>query len=728
MFCLCALAALLCVGAFFLRGKRRVHLGVLFAAAGMLLGFAVWGANLAFNYTPAARYHGKSGVLTCTVSEYPAVYEKYTSVTVHTQTFAGERMKRTKVLLYLDGDYGSLAPGDVLTVRASFAIPESRWNFDKFRYYRSRRIYLTADAGEVLEQKEVGFDLRYLPVKWTRACTERLNALMPPQNAAILSALLFGDESALPDEYVSDLRKTGLSHITAVSGMNVSFLVGLLLLVFRRKVGSYIAVPTVILFILMTGGSASVTRAGIMQLIWLAAYFINREADSVNSLFLACGIILLANPFAVADVGLWLSFSATLGLVLIGRPMQRFVMDHMKLKARVPRRILEGLTGAVCTTLAAQAFVIPIQVLAFGDISLISPLSNLLVVPLSEYSFTGGVIALLLSFVWLPLGRFAALLPVMLTDYQLAVVPALARLPLATVSTDSVYVAAFLIFSYVFALLWIWKRPRRRAVMVCCIAAALGMAVLCGAMDGLLLSRISIVDTVSGQSVVVCDRDANVVVNCGGGYASACTSVTDALHRSNARAVALFLLTDYRAASAGNAETLLETVRVETLLLPEPATEKDAARRDEITAAAGARGTDVVYAADGASFAFGGVRVRVYENLEPGGDKGRLMAYLEVSGYRVLCLGSVYPENIGYLLANAEVSGIDAVAAGDYYAGRMVPPAVLRYEPGLCVFSSYAGADRDVLARVSAAGAAIVETERMGGVYIRQPRLYGMAK
>ena len=93
-----------------------------------------------------------------------------------------------------------------------------------------------------------------------------------------------------------------------------------------------------------------------------------------------------------------------------------------------------------------------------------------------------------------------------------------------------------------------------------------------------------------------------------------------------------------------------------------------------------------------------------------------------------MCLGSVYPENIGYLLANAEVSGIDAVAAGDYYAGRMVPPAVLRYEPGLCVFSSYAGADRDVLARVSAAGAAIVETERMGGVYIRQPRLYGMAK
>ena len=113
----------------------------------------------------------------------------------------------------------------------------------------------------MLEQKEVGFDLRYLPVKWTRACTERLNALMPPQNAAILSALLFGDRARCRTSTSPTCAKPACP-ITAVSGMNVSFLVGLLLLVFRRKVGSYIAVPTVILFILMTGGSASVTRGG----------------------------------------------------------------------------------------------------------------------------------------------------------------------------------------------------------------------------------------------------------------------------------------------------------------------------------------------------------------------------------------------------------------------------------------------------------------------------------
>lgn len=728
VFCLCALAAVVCAGALFLFRKRRMTPAVICLAVGMLTGLAAWQINLAVNYEPAARYDGKSGVLICTVAEYPSVYEKYTSVVVHTETFAEADMKRTKALLYLDGDYSALTPGDTLTVRASFAVPESRWNFDKFRYYRARRIYLTADAAEAPLVTPGGAGLRYLPARLTRLCTARLRDLVPEDNAAILSALIFGDESALSDTYVSDLRATGLSHITAVSGMNVSFLVGLILLVFRRRAGSFIAVPAVILFVLMTGGSASVTRAGIMQLLWLAAYFIDREADSVNSLFAAGGLILLANPFSVADVGLWLSFSATLGLILLGTPMQRFVMARVRVKARVPRRILEALAGALCTTLAAQVFVIPIQVLVFGDISLIAPLSNLLVVPVSEYSFTGGVVALLLSLVWMPLGKAAAILPRLLTDCQLAVVPALARLPMASVSSENVYLALLLVFLYVFGLLWFWKRPRHPAVLVCCAVISLGAVILCSMLDGMLLSRVSFVDTVGGQSVVVCDRDARIVVNCGGSYDSACTTVLGELRRSNARTVTLFILTDYRTASAGNAETLLDSMDVEAVLLPDAADEKSAARREEIAAAARESGTEILCASDRALYTYGNVTARVLENREPGGDLGRLAVWLEVSGYRVLCLGSMYPENIGYLLSQPGIPGLDAIAAGDYYATRMVPPSALNYSPKLCVFSSYAGADRDVLARVSAYAAAVFETERMGCVRVRLPRLYGMAK
>ena len=722
------LAAVGGVAAFLCRRRKSELLIAVFVASGMLLGFAAWYVDTALNYMPAVQYAGKSGTFTCTVSEYPAVYEDYTAVVVHAAEFSGEPMKRTKVLLYLDGCLDSLEPGDILSLRVSFSVPESRWNYDKFRFERAQRVFLTADALGEPEITTDSLNCRYFPIRVTRWCADRLRACMPAENAAVLSALIFGDESGLTDEYVSDLRVAGLSHITAVSGMNLSFLVGLLLLVFRRRIGSCIAVPVVLFFILMTGGSASVVRAGIMQLLWLAAYFINRETDSINSLFAACGLILLTNPFAIADVGLWLSFSATWGLILLGTPLQKAVMSRIKIQARLPRRIFETLISAFCTTIAAQIFVLPIQILVFGDLSLIAPLSNLLVVPVSEYAFTGGVVTLLFSLIWLPLGRAAALIPRLLTDFQLAVVPYLSRLPLASISAENHYLTYFVTFLYLSGLFLLWKRPKYPTIPVACILVSLCVTIFCTVLENALLLRISVVDTVGGQSVVLCDPDAAVVVNCGGGYESACATVLEELRRSNVRKVTLLILTDYRGASAGNAETLLKSFSVETIVLPEPADESSAIRYEKITAAAREEGTEIVFASKRDCYAFGNVTVRLLENREPGGDFGRLTVYLEVSGYHVLCLGSVYPENVGYLLLEAGIGRADLVAAGDYYAARMVPPAALRFEPELCVFSSYFGANRDVVERVSAYVEAVAETERMGCVRVDIPRLYGMAK
>ncbi len=712
----------------YLNRNREWTRAVIYVTAGVLLGFLAWYANLALTYRPAVRYDGSHGIMTCTVTDYPDVYERYTSVTVHTRTLSGAPIRRFKVLLYLDGDYGMLQPGDDLTAEVSLSVPESRWNFDRFRYYRAHRIYLTGSGEEAKVVHADGHSLRYLPVRLTHVCIERLYRLLPEENAAILAGLIFGDESSLPEQYVSDLRSTGLSHITAVSGMNVSFLVGLLLLLLRRKVGSVVSIPVVILFIFMTGGSASVLRAGIMQLLWLTASLINREADPMNSLFLACGLILLANPFAVADVGLWLSFAATAGLMLFAGPMLQAVMSHIRLKARLPRRILEILLSVLCTTLAAQILVLPIQVAVFGNISLISPLANLLVVPASEYAFTGGVIALLVSFFWMFPGRLLALLPRVLTSYQLAVVPTLAQVPMATVSTDNPYVLLCLVFLYLLGLSWYLMRPARKAILLCCMIVALCVTALCTVLDHELLSQVTFADTAGGQSVIVCDRDANIVVNCGGGYSSACVGVTEALHRSGTRSVSLFILTDYRTASAGNAEALLKSVRVGTMLLPSPNDESGAARRAELVEAARACGTKIADAAGHLSCTYGAVTVDAYENEEPGNDMGRLLVKLDIAGYRVLCLGSILPENVGWLLANYGVGMLDAIAAGDSYAARMVPPAALQRDADLCVFSSYAGTDREVLSRVAAYGVTALETERSGSVRIRLPRLYDLAK
>ena len=197
--------------------------------------------------------------------------------------------------------------------------------------------------------------------------------------------------------------------------------------------------------LILPGGESTVMRKLLHDLDLFAP--LQRQIREGLPVFGTCaGLILLANPFAIADVGLWLSFAASLGLILLGSPMQRFLLSRIPIRSRALRRILEVLTGVLCATLAAQVFVIPIQVLVFGEISLIAPLSNLLIVPAAEYAFTFGAAALLLSFLWLPLGKAAAFLPKLLTDFQLAAVPALAKLPLASVSAENAYLALFLTF------------------------------------------------------------------------------------------------------------------------------------------------------------------------------------------------------------------------------------------------------------------------------------------
>ncbi|MBE6936709.1 MAG: DUF4131 domain-containing protein, partial [Ruminococcaceae bacterium] len=664
------------------RSWRRVLLPVLIGAA---LGLLSWEIHEQFFYRPAARYDGESGVLTCTMTEYPAIYEEYASLVVRGETWDGEAFPSCKLRLYLKSVPAELAPGDQLTLTVSLELPESRWNYDRFRSDRARGIYLLA---EIVEETEITWarveSLREFPLRAAAACTRRIGELFPAEEAGVLNALIFGDERGLTEDYVTALRRTGLSHLTAVSGMNVSFLVGLLLLLFRRKWGTILSIPAVLFFVLMTGGSASILRAGIMQLLWLTASLIHREADTKNSLFLACGLILLGNPYAVADVGLWLSFAATLGLLLLGIPMHRGIMQRIPVKNRLLRRGIDVLAGTLAATIAAQVFVIPIQIAVFRELSLIAPLSNLLIVPLTEYAFTGGVTALLLSWVWMPLGRLAAVIPGLLVKLPLHLVPRLAMLPLSYISADQIYLRLFLFAAYPLLALALWRRSLRARAGVAAVLL-LAVTVFFSLLEGRFTAQVSLVSTVSGQSVLLHHREETVVVNCGGSYAYAASAVFPEVERMSGQEVSLFILTDYRNSSAGNAEALLTDYRVEYLLLPDAYEEADLLRRDAILSAAEAKGTTVLTPDTLTGRYLDRIDVLIMEQTEEGSDRGYLMPVLSAGGYSVLTLGHLMPETVGYFLAHLPLETLDCIAAGDHYTARALPPAVYGFSPEICV-------------------------------------------
>ena len=193
---------------------------------------------------------------------------------------------------------------------------------------------------------------------------------LPPQSS-ILEGTILGDNGAMTDDLKSKLNITGLRHIIAVSGTHVvilSVIIMSLLLAagLWRGQAFYIAIIFICIYIVLTGLPPSGVRAGIMGGIYLLSQKIGRQTMGSRLITLACAIMLLINPLLLLyDVGFQLSFLAVLGLIYL-EPLIKMLVK----------------TSILSTTFAAQIFTMPIMVYNFGNISFVSPITNLLILPI----------------------------------------------------------------------------------------------------------------------------------------------------------------------------------------------------------------------------------------------------------------------------------------------------------------------------------------------------------
>ncbi len=204
---------------------------------------------------------------------------------------------------------------------------------------------------------------------------ERGLAPLPAGDHALLDGFLLGDTRALDDRTVGDFRAAGLSHLLAVSGANVAFVLALARPFQRRlpTIGRFLSgVLVVLVFAAMTRFEPSVLRASAMALIVMTARASGRPVRALRSLCYAVVVLLLVDPFLVHSVGFQLSASACAGIALLAQPVERLVPGP-----RWTRAVLG-------VTIAAQIGVAPVLVAVFGTIAWIAPAANLLAVPAAE--------------------------------------------------------------------------------------------------------------------------------------------------------------------------------------------------------------------------------------------------------------------------------------------------------------------------------------------------------
>jgi len=265
---------------------------------------------------------------------------------------------------------------------------------------------LTADTAYLpltaVGQKTDGFTMLWIKIRGI--CRAVLSVFLDSDTDCLVAALLLGDKSGL-GIVRRDISRIGASHLFALSGMHLVILVGMTEKL-TKKLPKQIRIYLTLLFLVgysaLVGFPYSVVRAAVMMAIFKIGQLFFIDSDSVTSLFFAGGIILLCDPAAVFDVGFVLSFTATLGVLLIGSAVPEL---HKKKKktlsgkavlyenawtkliawlSRTAVGVGKKTVAVVMTTLGATCFLLPFQYLYFGEFSLMSIVSALLLTPLCE--------------------------------------------------------------------------------------------------------------------------------------------------------------------------------------------------------------------------------------------------------------------------------------------------------------------------------------------------------
>ena len=212
---------------------------------------------------------------------------------------------------------------------------------------------------------------------------------LPREQANLLNGLLFGLRHSLDTDFAQALRHSGTTHIIALSGYNIAVVITCflwLLAPLPRRLGLIVSGLAIILFVLMTGASSSVVRAGIMGCALLMAGLLGRRRHLGVSIVLAATIMTIINPLSLLyDLGFQLSLIATCGIVFISPLIAR----------RLSILKFDWLIQLLAATSAATLATLPLLLFYFQGLSIVGVISNLIVVPLVPIAMGLGGIGLL---------------------------------------------------------------------------------------------------------------------------------------------------------------------------------------------------------------------------------------------------------------------------------------------------------------------------------------------
>ena len=311
-------------------------------------------------------------------------------------------------ILVITDSYPRYKFGEKLSLEGKISLPKNYNDFDYISYLAKDQIYTIAyrPSAEVDETLRLG-PIETLKVKFFRQIFSFKNKFesaigmsVKEPHASFLNGILLGSKQNIPQELKDDFNVAGVSHITAISGYNITIVALLvswfLLFFFRRNVAFWFSVVAIFVFTILTGASASVVRSALMGGLVLLANNSGRLYDSKNSLALVAFLMVLVNPMILRyDIGFQLSFMATIGILYLAPLLKNYFK-------KLPPVLNFGETFLM--TVSAQIMVLPLILYYFHNLSVVALPANLLILPLVPLAMLSGFVTGIAGMIWSVLG------------------------------------------------------------------------------------------------------------------------------------------------------------------------------------------------------------------------------------------------------------------------------------------------------------------------------------
>ncbi len=351
--------------------KNYKYILVLFA----VLLFAL---NLVFQFVKISRintFDGRKLVGKFTVIEDVVDHGEYCSITLKESSC--KKLPNGVKLLVFDYDKTNLKTGDIVEVTITLSAVQKH---DKYRLSDySDSIYATANIESIKILKDKSWYYRTTE-KIRDFVRKKVSANFEGDVAGLLVALTTGDKTMLSDKFLGNVKTTGISHVIVVSGMHLAIIMSAVYLCidrlfYNKYIRCVLSIILVVTIYSICGFTMSITRAGAMFVVVSLAPIFNRENDSLSSLLTAITAVLIATPFAIANISFLLSVLSTLAIIWIVPFYYRLITEKLNLSSKFFKSIL----ATILCSVFAIIFTLPVTIKVFGYVSIVAPVTNLIV-------------------------------------------------------------------------------------------------------------------------------------------------------------------------------------------------------------------------------------------------------------------------------------------------------------------------------------------------------------